>query len=173
MSHETTQTMPTLDLEPGDYDVILEADCSASQSSDCDPMYFKDFDGVSISVIEDQPPEISSPGDITVLAPPDRIGAQVKYDISVADDCSIPTMTCSIPPGSLFRMGVTPVQCTAEDSAGKTETVAFDVTVKVDDSIHWTTGKVKGGAISWPALMLLTALLILRYSRRQSWSPKL
>lgn len=168
MSRTIDETTLALDFAPGNYDVILEADCAASQSSDCDATYFKDFDGVRISVIEDQPPVISSQGDITVTVPPDRVGANVKYNVSATDDCSTPTMSCNHPSGSLFRMGSTPVQCTAEDSAGQTETVAFDVTVKVDESIHWRQPKVGSGSMSWPTLLLLSTFAALSYVRARS-----
>lgn len=59
-----------------------------------------------------------------------RASTPVSFSISATDqiDGAVP-VTCNIPPGSPFQIGVTPVTCTAVNSQGRTATGTFMVTV--------------------------------------------
>ncbi len=81
---------------------------------------------------------VSTPTAPTVTVPPDRsVGAEsaagdlVTYAVTATDalDATVP-VTCTPASGSTFPIGLTTVTCTATNSAGKTSTKSFGVTVQ-------------------------------------------
>ena len=86
--------------------------------------------------VDDTPPVIIVPGDITVDATGPN-GAVVSYAASAVDDVdgSVP-VTCVPPSGSTFPIGTTTVSCDASDAAGNSANASFNVHVKgADDQL--------------------------------------
>jgi len=54
----------------------------------------------------------------------------VSFVVSASDNCTIASLTCSPPSGSLFQVGSTTVTCVASDAAGNTNSCSFPVNVK-------------------------------------------
>lgn len=84
----------------------------------------------TITVIDNTPPTINCPGNITVNAPVGTCAATVTFNVTGSDNCSVPVITTSPVSGSVFPVGVTTVTATATDAAGNTSTCSFTVTVK-------------------------------------------
>ena len=74
-------------------------------------------------------PTLSLPGNITTPAT-SFLGAIVTFKVSATDNVDpSPTVRCSPPSGSIFRIGITTVTCTATDHAGNVGSGSFLVTV--------------------------------------------
>jgi hypothetical protein len=84
----------------------------------------------TITVIDNTPPSITCPGDISVNAPAGTCAATVHFAVSASDNCSVPTVVSSPASGSVFPVGTTTVVATATDAAGNTQSCSFTVTVK-------------------------------------------
>lgn len=84
----------------------------------------------TITVIDNTPPTINCPGNMTVTAPVGTCSAVVTFTPTGSDNCSVPTITTSPASGSVFPVGTTTVLATATDAAGNTRTCTFTVTVK-------------------------------------------
>jgi CSLREA domain-containing protein len=87
-----------------------------------------------VIVIDNQPPSITCPANVTALTAQNACpnpGCQiVSYPPPVvSDNCPGATAMCIPPAGSCFPTGVTTVTCTATDTAGNTATCSFTVTV--------------------------------------------
>ncbi|MFE4709024.1 HYR domain-containing protein, partial [Peribacillus simplex] len=82
-------------------------------------------------MIDNEPPTIQCPTDITQANDPGECGAIVNYPPpTVNENCPGATSVCSPPSGSLFPVGTTVVTCTATDAAGNTSApCSFTVTV--------------------------------------------
>lgn len=77
-------------------------------------------------------PVITAPN---VTVPGGCLGTNVNYSVSVTDDCDPnPAVTYSIPSGSFFNVGTTPVTVTARDNTGKVTVKTFNVIVFVNDT---------------------------------------
>lgn len=83
-----------------------------------------------------EPLEITCPGDMIVILPPDATGLLFTYPPPSAPACL--GVTCVPPSGSLFPLGVTTVTCTATDATGASTSCSFTVTVKVASSLAIT-----------------------------------
>ncbi len=90
----------------------------------------------SVTVTDAVPPVVVCPPDLTVAIPPDTTGqavcsTAVNFDIpSASDACdSNPSVTSSIPPGSVLSVGVHTVVLTAQDASDNTVECQFLVTV--------------------------------------------
>ncbi len=86
----------------------------------------------NITVNDEEAPEISCPGDITVPNDPGECGALVSFtDATATDNCSLASIAQTDGPlsGSVFPVGTTSVEYTAEDAAGNTATCSFNVIV--------------------------------------------
>jgi hypothetical protein len=82
----------------------------------------------SPTFVDDQPPVITVPADMTVGAFGPE-GQYVYYQVFVSDNSdSNPTLTCQ-PPTGLFPVGTTTVTCQATDSWDNKATASFKVTV--------------------------------------------
>src|SRR5213593_1688117 len=74
-------------------------------------------------------PILSLPGNMVVTAT-SLLGAIVRFNVSATDNVDpSPTVRCTPPSGSIFRIGVTTVTCTATDAAGNVRSGSFLVTV--------------------------------------------
>lgn len=87
----------------------------------------------TVTVIDNTPPTITCPANITTSSPTGRCDAVVNFpDPMALDNCSRPTVSCSPQSGSIFPAGITTVTCKATDSGGNMATCTF--TVKVNDT---------------------------------------
>jgi hypothetical protein len=88
----------------------------------------------TVTVVDNTPPSISCPANITQTAAGAGSAVVVNYPSPAAsDNCSNVTVSCSPPSGSAFSAGVTTVNCQASDAAGNTRACSFTVTVNEYD----------------------------------------
>jgi hypothetical protein len=84
---------------------------------------------ITVAVIDDTPPEIKVPENITVPAQ-GPAGAKVAYSVTASDlFAAISSESCTPPSGAIFPIGETTVTCTAVDSRGNSAEASFKVTV--------------------------------------------
>ncbi len=85
----------------------------------------------TVTVEDRTGPEIGAIGDLTVEAE-SAGGAVITYAEPTATDAVTGSrpVTCDPAPGGTFRLGTTPVTCTAADGNGNTTTTTFGVTVE-------------------------------------------
>ncbi|HZG80831.1 MAG TPA: HYR domain-containing protein [Brevibacillus sp.] len=84
----------------------------------------------TVTVNDTEPPAITCPANIEVIANPGESGTQVHFPApQVTDNCKVSSVSCSPPSGSFFPIGTTQVTCTATDLAGNIATCPFSVTV--------------------------------------------
>jgi uncharacterized repeat protein (TIGR01451 family) len=89
----------------------------------------------TVTVIDNTPPVISCPANVTVYLPLHTTATSmaVSYPAATAtDNCGVASIGYSIPSGSVFNVGTTPVTATATDVHGNTASCAFTVTVLYD-----------------------------------------
>ncbi len=84
----------------------------------------------TVTVVDNVPPIIRCPGDITTCNDPGVRVAIVRYTVNATDNVPGVTVTCAPPSGSAFQTGTTVVNCVARDAAGNTDTCSFKVKVK-------------------------------------------
>jgi hypothetical protein len=85
-----------------------------------------------VTVVDDQKPSFTCPGDITLPGAPGLNGANISsYTITdAADNCGTPTVTYTINPGHFFTLGTTTqVTITVTDAAGNHVECTINVTV--------------------------------------------
>ena len=79
--------------------------------------------------VDTTPPMIDCPGDIMVPAH-GPAGGYVFYSVSAVDDCDpAPSITCSIPSGSLVPVGQYTAVCVATDASGNSNSCSFSITI--------------------------------------------
>lgn len=84
----------------------------------------------SVIVLDNVPPIITCPSNITQNNDPGQCGAVVNYSVSVSNNCPGTVNTiCSPAPGSYFPIGTTAVTCLAIDPSGNNALCTFSVTV--------------------------------------------
>jgi sugar lactone lactonase YvrE len=87
-----------------------------------------------VNVVDTTPPSISCPSDIVVTLPPNSSATSmaVSYPaVTATDGCSSSVSVVSSPPsGSVFPVGTTTVNATANDGNGNTASCSFHVTVQ-------------------------------------------
>jgi gliding motility-associated-like protein len=85
----------------------------------------------TISVVDNEPPVLTCPTDITVAASQNTCGANVSWDPATALDACDGTLTTASTsqPGDLFQVGTTPVLYTATDGSNNIGECTFNVTV--------------------------------------------
>lgn len=86
----------------------------------------------TITVVDEEAPEITCPGDILVNIPDGECEAIVTYAMPVAtDNCTLSdlSLTSGLASGESFYAGVNTVTYTATDAAGNSETCSFTVSV--------------------------------------------
>lgn len=95
-----------------------------------------DTEDVLINIVDTTPPEINCPADVIVMLPPNSTATSlvVNYPaVTATDACSTSVTVESDPPsGSVFPLGETTVNATAEDEAGLTSECSFKVKVLYD-----------------------------------------
>ena len=84
----------------------------------------------TVTVVDQQAPTISCPGNIMTSTDPGQCSAKVNYTTQAMDNCPGVMVACTPPSGSTFNKGTTAVNCTATDASGNTASCAFTVTVK-------------------------------------------
>ena len=83
-----------------------------------------------VTVEDGTPPSITCPGDIVTNVPSGVTKVNVNFATPLAsDNCGVPTVSTTPASGSSFKLGTTPVHCTATDAAGNTNNCTFNVTV--------------------------------------------
>jgi hypothetical protein len=84
----------------------------------------------TVTVNDTEPPKITCPANVVVVAPPGSTSFVVNYSTPVAtDNCGTVNVVCVPASGSVFPAGVTTVTCTATDGSGNQATCTFSVTV--------------------------------------------
>jgi hypothetical protein len=84
----------------------------------------------TIIVLDQQPPIITGPTNLVLVADLGQCSALVNYTVSLRDIDTNATMTCTPASGSIFPVGVTTVVCTAADTSGNLATNSFTVTIE-------------------------------------------
>jgi hypothetical protein len=113
---------------------------------------------VMVTYVDNQPPKLSLPGDMTV----DATGptTTVTFSATATDNHDpSPQVTCNPPSGSGFPVGTTTVSCTATDSSGNSSSGSFNVTVvdrtppnvNVSGVQTWTATGPSGAAVTYTA----------------------
>ena len=126
-SYSTVGTIVSRTLSPpGPYpkgvtQVTLTITDSQGNSSSCNAF---------VTVLDKTPPSIDCPDTLVTNVPGGVTKLTVVYPTPAAsDNCGLQTVFCTPPSGSIFRLGTTPVLCTAIDIDGNTNTCTFNVTV--------------------------------------------
>ncbi len=101
-------------------DVITTATDTFGNQSTC---------SMTIEVRDTQPPVITCPENIFLVAERNQTGMPVSFTVTATDNCSTTTIVSNPASGSTFPVGQTTVQSTATDAAGTTSTCTFTVTV--------------------------------------------
>jgi HYR domain-containing protein len=83
----------------------------------------------TITVIDNTPPVITCPGDISAAAVTGTCAANVTFVVTANDNCSAAPVLVDHASGSSFPVGTTTVHASATDAAGNTSTCTFNVTV--------------------------------------------
>jgi hypothetical protein len=87
----------------------------------------------TVNVVDTTPPSISCPADVVVTLPPNSSATSmvVNYPaVTASDSCSSSVSVVSVPAsGSVFPVGTTTVNATANDGHGNTAACSFHVTV--------------------------------------------
>jgi hypothetical protein len=100
------------------------------------------------TVIDTQPPQITTPEDLTIVGTDPGVPLVVNYMAPVAsDNCPGVVTSCDPPAGSEFPIGDSSVTCTATDAGGNTASGSFaleyfDACVQDDASgefVRWRT----------------------------------
>lgn len=91
----------------------------------------------SVTVSDEEPPQINPPADIAVSTDPGSATAVVSYSATATDNSGLtPTISYEPPSGTAFPIGVTTVTVTAmtDDSDNGSSTDTFTVTVTDDEA---------------------------------------
>src|SRR5690606_31686098 len=86
----------------------------------------------TVTVVDNQAPDVTVPANITVNNDTDSCGAVVEYAVSASDNCTTgltPEMTAGLASGTEFPVGTTTVTYATEDAAGNPAEASFTVTV--------------------------------------------
>lgn len=85
----------------------------------------------TITVIDNTPPTISCPANITVYLPLNSpaVSTPVSFTVGASDNCGTATVVSTPASGANFPVGTTTVNSTATDAAGNTSSCSFTVTV--------------------------------------------
>lgn len=87
----------------------------------------------TVTVLDQTPPVISCPGNISRNSDPNACTAVVTYSVVVSDNCPGVAYACAPPSGSAFPAGVSSVICLAMDAAANSASCSF--TVEVVDNV--------------------------------------
>jgi hypothetical protein len=105
----------------------------------------------SVTVQKDsQPPQVACPRDIVTTTDPGHCTAVVNFQSEATDNCPNVTVVCDPPTGTAFPIGVTPVTCTATDTAGNVSTCTFNVVVQVTNRCPQNDNFWRQNPSAWP-----------------------
>src|SRR5204863_6822010 len=83
----------------------------------------------TVTVTDNQLPQISCPANLSVNAAPGACSSNVTFTVNATDNCPGVTVASSPASGTSFAVGTTTVTSTATDAAGNTSSCSFTVTV--------------------------------------------
>ncbi len=84
----------------------------------------------TVTVVDQTPPTLTCPQNITQAADPGKTNAVVNYALpAVTDNCPNPTLNCSPPPGTTFPLGISGVLCQSRDESNNLSTCTFSVII--------------------------------------------
>src|SRR5262249_57147014 len=83
----------------------------------------------TVTVNDNQPPQITCPANLTVNAAPGSCSSNVTFSVTASDNCPGVSVTSVPASGSSFAVGTTTVTSTATDADGNTATCSFTVSV--------------------------------------------
>src|SRR5207249_403351 len=83
----------------------------------------------TVTVLDNQPPQITCPANRTVNTAPSGCTSNVTFAVSATDNCTVTNISSSPASGFAFPVGTTTVTSTARDSSGNASTCSFTVTV--------------------------------------------
>jgi len=84
----------------------------------------------TVTVYDNQPPQLNCPPDMTVSTDPGKCGAVVFFNPEVTDNCDGVNLNITPYSGAWFDIGTTPVEVIATDTSGNKDTCRFNVTVE-------------------------------------------
>ncbi|MBK6342205.1 MAG: HYR domain-containing protein [Flavobacteriales bacterium] len=82
-----------------------------------------------VRIVDDTPPVLTCPADITIIAAPGACSAPAVYAATASDNCGNSSISYSPPSGSNIAIGTTTVLVTATDQSGLTTQCSFSVVV--------------------------------------------
>ena len=82
----------------------------------------------TVTVVDRELPALQLPADLAVAVAAGQSGANVNFNVTATDNCSIPLVVCLPASGSFFPIGTTTVNCTATDDDGNATRGSFVVT---------------------------------------------
>ncbi len=95
----------------------------------------------TITVVDQQPPTVNCPQNITKNTDPGTCSTTATYTATATDNCDVSvTPTCNPPSGSTFQKGTTTVTCMATDSSNNTGSCSFTVTVVDNEKPQFPNG---------------------------------
>src|SRR6185369_7364257 len=103
--------------------VTLVASTASDSSGNKSQCFF------TVAVIDNQPPQITCPSDLSVNAAPGACTSNVTFTVSATDNCTVTNLTSSPSSGFAFPVGATTVTSTARDINGNSSMCTFTVTV--------------------------------------------
>src|SRR6185369_15310918 len=83
----------------------------------------------TVTVLDNQPPAITCPANLTVNAAPGACVSNVTFNVTATDNCAVTNRVSVAVSGFAFPVGITIVTNSARDSSGNSSTCTFTVTV--------------------------------------------
>ncbi|MBD3258167.1 HYR domain-containing protein [candidate division GN15 bacterium] len=100
---------------------------ATDSSGNADSCYF------TVTVKDEEPPQLVCPEDIEMVNDSGAYGAVVTYEAFAEDNCSVESITFFPESGTFFPIGTTQVVVLAVDGSANADTCSFDVVVVLDD----------------------------------------
>jgi hypothetical protein len=120
-----------------------------------------------VTVVDAEPPSISCPADVEVVAPAGATEAIVDYPLPLlSDNCAVETPTCVPPPGASFPLGETIATCSTADLSGNTAACELVVAVVGGAAGLEVPALSPGGFAALAGTLAILAMLALRRRRR-------
>jgi len=88
------------------------------------------FGTFTVTVVDTQPPRLLLPDTLSIDTDPGVCGATFAYEITAIDNCGEPSVTSSVPNGTYLSPGLYPVNVTALDGSGLSDSGVFMVEVR-------------------------------------------
>jgi large repetitive protein len=120
----------------------------------------------TITVVDTEPPAITTPPNLVRTATSSS-GTAVTYTAPIAtDNAGTPAVTCAPASGTVFRLGVSTVTCTATDATGNTARSTFTVTVTAPSTGVPATGSDTMATLLVAMVLVAVGLATRRVGRR-------